>query len=219
MPPPRAKRTKTIIARRQDLIRGTIKSVARLGYDRSTVQTICEAAELSRGLVGHYFASKDDLLVEAFRFLTEQLGEETRRVVRAVGDDPLQRLLAVVSVTFREPMADKEKAPVWLAFWGIARWRPELLNIHRELWRSYRRWIQHLIHSAARERGLKIDARRAAITFSQLIDGLWIGWIMDDEIYGPQEAEEILRDWVLNLFAQAEPGRPSAKLRGETSES
>jgi TetR/AcrR family transcriptional repressor of bet genes len=217
--PPRAKRTKTIIARRQDLIRGTIESVARLGYDRSTVQTICEAAGLSRGLVGHYFASKDDLLVEAFRFLTEQLGEETRRVVRAVGDDPLQRLLAVVSVTFREPMGDKEKAPVWLAFWGIARWRPELLKIHRELWRSYRRWIQHLIHSAARERGLKIDARRAAITFSQLIDGLWIGWIMDEEIYELKEAEEILHDWVLNLFAQAEPGRPSAMPRSETSES
>ena len=42
---------------------------------------------------------------------------------------------------------------------------------------------------------------------------------MDDEIYGPKEAEEILRDWVLNLFAQAEPGRPSAKPRGEISES
>ena len=109
--PPRAKRVKTIIARRQDLIRGTIESVARLGYDKSTVQTICEAAGLSRGLIGHYFTSKDDLLIEAFRFLTEQLGEETRRVVRSVGPDPYQRLLAVVGVTFREPMADKEKAP------------------------------------------------------------------------------------------------------------
>ena len=160
MPPPRAKRTKTIIARRQDLIRGTIKSVARLGYDRSTVQTICEAADSPAGWSAIISPARTICWWRPSASSTEQLGEETRRVVRAVGDDPLQRLLAVVSVTFREPMADKEKAPVWLAFWGIARWRPELLKIHRELWRSYRRWIQHLIHSAARERGLKIDARR-----------------------------------------------------------
>ncbi len=105
-------------------------------------------------------------------------------------------------------MADKEKAPVWLAFWGVARWRPELLKIHRDLWRTYRRWIRQLIHAAAAERGLKIDARRAALTFSTLIDGLWIGWIMDDEAYGPQEAEEILRGWVLDLFARAEKASP-----------
>ena len=39
-----AKRTRTIIARRQDLIQGTIKSIATLGYHGSTVQTICDAA-------------------------------------------------------------------------------------------------------------------------------------------------------------------------------
>ena len=50
-----AKRTRTIIARRQDLIQGTIKSIGNLGYHNSTVQTICEAAGLSRGLIGHYF--------------------------------------------------------------------------------------------------------------------------------------------------------------------
>ena len=43
----------------------------------------------------------------------------------------------------------------------------------------------------------------AAITFTQLIDGLWIGWIMDDEIYGPREAEQILHDWVVQLFETA----------------
>ena len=203
--PPRAKREKTIIARRQDLIRGTIESVARLGYDRSTVQTICEAAGLSRGLIGHYFTNKDDLLVEAFRYLTEQLGEATRRAVDAAGADPYERLLAVVGVTFRAPLADRDKAPVWLAFWGVARWRPELLKIHQQLWRSYRRWIQRLIHAVATSRQLDIDVVRAAVTFTQLIDGLWIGWVMDDEIYGPDEAEAILREWVVELFRNAAP--------------
>ena len=85
-----AKRTKTIIARRQDLIRGTIQSIARLGFANSTVQTICEAAGLSRGLIGHYFKGKDELLLEAFRSLVSEADEDTRRAIREVGDDPLQ---------------------------------------------------------------------------------------------------------------------------------
>src|SRR6188508_5597 len=94
------KRTKTIIARRQDLIQGTIKSIANLGYGNSTVQTICEAAGLSRGLIGHYFKGKDDLLIEAFRHHCAQADEEMRQAIRAVGEDPLQRLLAATAVTF-----------------------------------------------------------------------------------------------------------------------
>lgn len=204
------KRVRTVIARRQDLIRGTIESIARLGYQNSTVQTICEAAGLSRGLIGHYFKGKDELLLEAFRYLIEQLGEETRKAIRAVGPDPLQRLLAVISTTFRAPVLQGDQAAVWLAFWGVARWHPEMRQLHCKLWRGYRAWIARLIAAAAAERGLEVDAQRAAITFSQLVDGLWIGLVMDDEAYSPETAEAILHDWVLNLFGEA-PARSRGK--------
>ena len=114
-----AKRTRTIIARRQDLIQGTIKSIAALGYGNSTVQTICEAAGLSRGLIGHYFKGKDDLLIEAFSHLCARADEETRKAIRAVGRDPLQRLLAATAVTF-ESATSRENALVWLACCGVA---------------------------------------------------------------------------------------------------
>lgn len=213
---PSAKRINTIIARRQDLIRGTIESIAAVGYHNSTVQSICEAAGLSRGLIGHYFKGKEDLLMEAFRYLTEQLGEETRKAIRAVGPDPYQRLLAVASVTFREPTLSPGQAPVWLAFWGVARWNPEMLALHRQLWRSYRAWIERLMAAAAADRGLEIDAKRAALTFTQMIDGFWFGWIMDDEAYSPKDAETILHDWLMDLFGEGKTS-PRPKANGRAS--
>lgn len=208
-----AKRTKTIIARRQDLIQGTIKSIAALGYHNSTVQTICEAAGLSRGLIGHYFKGKDDLLIEAFRHLVAHADEHTRQAVRAVGDDPLQRLLAATEVTFSRAVASRENSLVWLACWGVAPWNPSMLELHHKLWRRYRAWIQRMMEQAALERGIEIDAKRAALTYAQMIDGFWLGWLMDKDAYSPAEAEEIVRGWVLDLFDErpAPRRKPAAK--------
>jgi TetR/AcrR family transcriptional regulator, transcriptional repressor of bet genes len=212
-----AKRTQTIISRRQDLIRGTIKSIANLGYNNSTVQTICEAAGLSRGLIGHYFKGKDDLLIEAFRHMCAQADEDTRQAIRAVGEDPLQRLIAATAVTFRSA-ASRDSALVWLACCGAAPWNKSMTELHNRLYRRYRVWIERMMDQAARERGIKIDAKRAALMYAQMIDGFWIGWLMDREAYSLDEATDCVSDWVLGLFGERRPvkrgtanARPASK--------
>jgi TetR/AcrR family transcriptional repressor of bet genes len=202
-----AKRTKTIIARRQDLIQGTIKSIGNLGYNNSTVQTICEAAGLSRGLIGHYFKGKDDLLLEAFRHQTAEADEDTRRAIRAVGEDPLQRILAATSVTFLRSATSREHAMVWLAFCGVVPWNESMRGLHSSLYRRYRSWIQRMMEQAAAERGIEIDAKRCALIYAQMVDGFWLGWTMDREAYSLEEANQIVCDWVLGLFGE----RTSAK--------
>ena len=197
-------------ARRRDLIRGTIASIARLGYHNSTVQTICDEAGLSRGLIGHYFKGKDDLLLEAFRYLVQQLRQEARRAMNAVGTDPLKRLLAIIDITFQKPIMGRDEAAVWLAFWGVVYWQPELCKVHLKVWRAYRRLVSDLLESAARERGIALDARMAGWAFSQMIDGLWMGWVMDETAYTPEEAKNVMREWVLNTLGEAAPRQSSA---------
>jgi TetR/AcrR family transcriptional repressor of bet genes len=210
-----AKRTKTIMARRLDLIQGTIRSIATLGYNNSTVQTICEAAGLSRGLIGHYFKGKDDLLLEAFRYLVGRADEETRTAVRAVGNDPLHRLLAATEATFNRAIEDREGGMVWLACWGVAPWVPEMHELQRKLWRRYRNWVERMIAQAADERGLKVDAKRAALTYAQMVDGFWLGWLSDNEAYSPEIARDIICDWLRDLFGEgrktAARGSPTRK--------
>jgi len=205
-----AKRRNTVVARRQDLIRGTIRSIARLGYAKSTVQTICEAAGLSRGLIGHYFKGKDELLLEAFRSLVVEADEQTRRAVRAAGDDPLDQLLAATAVSFGRA-EDREQQTVWLAFWGVARWKPEMQRLNHHLYARYRRWVQRRLERAAAQRGLEIDTRRAALTYAQMIDGFALGLIMDKDAYTPTEASAIVCDWLRELFGESP--RPAPRRR------
>jgi TetR/AcrR family transcriptional repressor of bet genes len=203
-----AKRTKTVIARRQDLIQGTIKSIARRGFANSTVQSICEEAGLSRGLIGHYFKGKDDLLLEAFRAMVTEADEETRRATRAV-DDPLEKLVAATEVSFRRT-EEREKSTVWLAFWGTARWTPAMNRLNHHLYARYRRWVQRQLDQAAVQRGVALDTRRAALMYAQMIDGFSLGLIMDPHAYTPKEATGIVCDWLRSLFAPARPARHGA---------
>lgn len=215
-----AKRTKTIMARRMDLIQGTIRSISTLGYSNSTVQSICDAAGLSRGLIGHYFKGKDDLLLEAFRFLVAQAEENTRQSIRAVGNDPLQRLLAASDAAFSRIGKEHDgygdpRGLVWLACWGVSPWVPEMKSLQAKLWRRYRHWIERTMIQAANERGLKIDARRSSIMYSELINGLWIGWLLDNDAYTPEMASGIVRDWLLDLFDEDRASRkPTSKANG-----
>lgn len=192
--------------RRDDLIQGTIRSIVEVGYSDSTVASICQSAGLSRGLISYYFKNKDELLIEAFRYLTSQADAEARKAIREAGPDPLHRLLAANSMNFKRLKSEQDESLVSLAFLGIARWNSDMLAITHELWRKYRKWIERMMAEAAAERNITIDARKAAITYSQMADGLWIGHVLDPEAYTLEEAEEIVRDWLLDLFEEKQAG-------------
>src|ERR1700743_2731482 len=86
--------------RPNDLSQAAISSIAEVGYDAVTVASICDAAGFSRGLIGHYFKGKDDLLLEAVRYITQSIGDITRDVVESAGPDPLDRLHAAITASF-----------------------------------------------------------------------------------------------------------------------
>lgn len=206
-----AKREQTLTARRLDLVRGTIRSIAALGYSSSTVQTICEAANVSRGLIGHYFDGKDALLLEAFRHLCDRQDAEMRDAIRGAGADPLDRLLAATRVSFQSA-ASRENALVWLALIGVAPWNPPMTELYHALYRRYRGWIEHMMLGAARDRGIAINARHAALAYAQMVDGFWIGWLMDHEAYSLEEATEIVCDWLRAMFDKP-TARPARKTK------
>lgn len=200
------KREQTLTARRQDLVQGTIRSIAALGYANSTVQTICEAANVSRGLIGHYFDGKDALLLEAFRHLCDKQDAEMREAIRAAGDDALDRLLTATAVSFQSA-ASRDNALVWLALCGVAPWNPQITELYHTLYRRYRSWIEHMMVRAARDRGIAINARHAALTYAQMVDGFWIGWLMDREAFSLEEATEIVCAWLRTTFGETAPAK------------
>ena len=197
------------IDRRSDLIDATLSIVAEHGFAETTVERICAAAGVSRGLISHYFAGKDDLLIEAYRRLSDELAAETAKAMRGQDGDPVSRLRALIEVSFRPPVFDPHKMSAWLAFWSAARASAAMNRLNRELYRGYRASVTRLMAEAARERGVALDAHGAATALTALIDGLWLELTLDSEAFGPDRAEAACLDFLDRLFPQEKPDHVS----------
>lgn len=191
--------------RRRDLIDAAIRNIASHGYDSVTVATICEEAGFSRGLIGHYFTGKDHLLLEAVKTVAAELGGAIREATNAAGADPAARLHALITASFTPPGFTPEKVAVWVSLTGTARWSPPLGEIYREIWRDYRAGVGRLLARAAEAVPVDLDPKSTALTFSQLVEGLWVGWAADPETVSPAAAEACCHAY-LDLVLGRPPG-------------
>jgi betaine-aldehyde dehydrogenase len=81
--------------RRVQLIEVTIDSLAEVGYVGSTLAQIASRADVSPGLVAHYFDDKDGLLEAAFRTLSRRLFEQMDVRMR-LAHTPRGRIQAII---------------------------------------------------------------------------------------------------------------------------
>jgi AcrR family transcriptional regulator len=209
------KPSRIAVERRRELIEAAIRDIASNGYDAVTVASICAEAGFSRGLIGHYFSSKEELLLEAVETVAVQLGEAIRDAANAAGHAPIERLHALIHASFTPPGLTADKVAVWVALASSARWSTSLAHIYRQIWVNYRAGVGRLFSRAAEERRLTIDAENVALAFSQLIEGLWIGIAGDPGTVTPAKAETCCHHYVDLMLNEAEwkksTGRATAR--------
>lgn len=195
-------------ARKERLKKAAIEAIAEQGYGAITVASICEKAGYSRGLIGHYFKGKDDLLLAAIQYITAGFAETTQRAVRSAGDDALDRLHAVVKASFSPPNFTRENVSVWATLVGVGHWSPQLGAVYRDLWSDYRIGIARLMKRAATDRGMVISEELTALTFSQLIEGFTVGWATDPTQFKPKDAEAAVIHYLDLLFGPCSAQHP-----------
>lgn len=198
----RRKPSRIATIRRAELIEAAIRDIAAIGYDRVTIASICKEAGFSRGLIGHYFDNKDTLLFEAVHAVADRLGAAIRKSVIAAGPDATDRLHALIRASFSPPGFTSDNVAVWVALVGTARWSPPLSKIYREIWTEYRKRVGRLIAEAGAAAGKDLDVESISLTFSQLIEGLWIGWNANPHAVSPQLAEKICHDYIDLILGQ-----------------
>lgn len=194
--------------RRRCLIEGAIRSLATHGMAGTTVKTIAEEADASRGLLNHYFGSKDELMAAAFRHLCDGIAEQVAQATRTSDRGTVGRLSAVVEVIFAPPVFNPVNLRAFVTFWHEALGNPEMRRIKHELYSSYRATTAKLFRKAAEERGLAIDAEAAAIGLLALLDGLWLELALDRSTCTPDQARVIGLRAIAGVFvlAKAEGG-------------
>jgi AcrR family transcriptional regulator len=182
--------------RRQQLIDATLKCLAEFGHSGTTVRLVCARAGLSPGMVIHYFEGIDDLVAASYAYLGGYVAEIFGEAMEQAGEDPLNRLRAVVDANFRPPVLDKGKLAVWLAFWSLVPTNARIRKTHATIYGKYRRRLGALIERIAVSRGLDLDVRQTVFGFTAMTEGLWMQLCLEPARFSPKQASRFAHSWI-----------------------
>jgi betaine-aldehyde dehydrogenase len=155
--------------RRSQLIEVTIDSLAAVGYVGSTLAQIASRADVSPGLVAHYFDDKDGLLEAAFRTLSRRLFEQMDARMRQART-PRARIQAIIDINLGPEEFTQRTGYAWLAFWGQV---PHVEGLKRVQNAYQRRMVSNLRYALVRLLPTA-EARSLASTIAAMIDGVWL---------------------------------------------
>jgi len=179
--------------RRPQLIQATMEVIDQVGLQAASVALIGRTAQVSPGIINHYFGGKDGLLEATMRQVLKDLGDGiTQELAQVDPDDVVGRLLAIVRGNFNPRQLDSHVVKTWLAFWAQAMHHPVLFRLQRV---NAQRLLSHL----RRELKRVVTAERAqfiATAIAALIDGIWLRGALNPEGIDVDQALEIITDYL-----------------------
>lgn len=181
--------------RRQQLIEATLKSVAELGLHATTINSISQRAELSAGIISHYFGNKNGLIEASVRYLLTPLKTELLANINEQ-TSPRDRLMLIVESNFSVVQKQSHITKSWLSFWAHSMHDPQLHRLQRV---NAKRLHSNLLFSFKKLLPLK-QAQEAADLAAAMIDGLWLRTVLSrgsDTDF--KNAENLAKNYILSL--------------------
>ena len=189
------------VRRRQQILDSVIAVLAQRGVDRASLRTVGEAIGVSHTALRHYFSSRDDLLVEAYR----------AHEARADGDVPAADASAVGVII---DAAERNRSIPGLVELYATLTTDALQEQHavsreyvRSRFRSLRAELAARIESGQRAGRIAagIDPLDAAALVIAASDGLQIQWLLD-----PAEVDVGRSLSILERLLDGDPGAGAA---------
>ena len=174
--------------RRRLLIEAAIVCLGEGGTAAFTVDRVCRAAGVSRGLINHHFDGMDGLLAAVYETMTDPLARTLKTKLADSAASPESRLAAVIEWSFAPQAFSGPQLRAWLALWGEISTNDKLQRAHRKRYALYRDGLARAIAEIAAARSRQVEAETLAISLIALIDGLWLECCLDPSLLNPEDA-------------------------------
>jgi AcrR family transcriptional regulator len=166
------------VRRRQQILDSLITLLARRGVDRTSLRTVGEAIGVSHTALRHYFSSRDELLVEAYRT------HEARAAQDAPAPDESAVGLIVAAAERNRSIPGLVELYATLTTDALQEQHAVTREFVRDRFRSLREDLTVRIESGQRAGRVPadIDSLDAAALVIAASDGLQIQWLLDPDV-------------------------------------
>ena len=194
------RRTASKEVRQGQLIKATIRSIARHGLSETTIATVANEAGLSQGIINLHFKSKERLLEETLAHIVEEYRVAWYKAMDSSGETSAEKLAALAAVDFDKKICHRNKLAVWFAFWGESRSRLTYRKICAESSREYKRMLTRLCEDIIEQGSYKIQARHVAIGLLAVNSGLWLDMLISPSEMPSERAKDISLSYLHGVF-------------------
>ena len=200
------RRTASKQVRKDQLIKATIRSIARHGLSVTTIATVAKEAGLSQGIINLHFKSKERLLEETLSHIVDEYRDAWFKAYRMSGDTTAEKLVAVVAVDFEKSICQRNKLAVWFAFWGESRSRLTYRKIYEESSREYKQLLTLLCEDIIKQGEYKVQAAQIAAGLVAVNVGLWLDMLISPAEMTAEQARETSLAYLRGVFPGHFPG-------------
>ena len=188
-------------ARRRQLIQATIKCIAKKGLSSTTMADVTQQAGLSMGIVNLHFQSKEKLLIETLRYISDEYTDGLNKIFNDKSLCTEQKILAHINFDFSRAIIDRNKLAVWFAFWGETKSRPTYLSICATYISEIATNLTHLFELLKQQGNyLEVDPELVCTCYTALSDGLWLDLLITPKGMKPIQAQGVAMHYLATQF-------------------
>jgi TetR/AcrR family transcriptional repressor of bet genes len=190
--------------RKRQLIEATMDCIDKLGLSQTTLARIAERADISQGNVVFHFRSKEELLDQTLRHLSDEYRSNWMQALTAAKTDAYSQLRALVESSFTAKICNRRKISVWYAFWGESRSRPKYMRVCGDNDAAFSDQIRTLCKTLETESTARLTAATAALSIEGMIDGLWQNFLIGPPGFKRSQAIQVVFELIDSIFPERE---------------
>ena len=192
--------------RREQIVRATVRCLARDGYSGLTMKKVAREARVSQGILHYYFGDKRAILVASLEAVTTDLDRRVAAAQARGGRDPWRRLAALLAACLGLAAEAREFWVVFVEFWGETMHDRQLREINAALYERMRRQIGTLIAQGIRAGTFRrVDRLQAAAVILALVDGVSLQLTFDPRAFGVATAVQFCEDALTRYLEKEAP--------------
>jgi TetR/AcrR family transcriptional repressor of bet genes len=174
--------------RKRQLVNSTIDCIEKLGLSQTTMASIAKHAGVSQGIVVFHFQTKEALLEQTLRRLSDDYGNCWKSAYNSAETMPLARLCSLIEAVFSPAICSRKLVSVWYAFWGDSRSRLLYKELCGKQDIAYSNYLLEQCQILETTESSTLDAQAAALIIESVVAGLWQEFLIGSQGLKRQKA-------------------------------
>ncbi|HPQ97186.1 MAG: transcriptional regulator BetI [Thiothrix sp.] len=166
------------------IVHSTLEEIGENGLCATTTKAISQRANLSTGIIHHYFHTKNNLVYAAYVYLVQDLHQNALTIFREQSD-PVVRLKAIIHMNFSSVHISPEARDVWPQFWANSVHDERMARLLRAYYRRFRSNLVACFRPLLHDREAALQAAELLIS---AIHGVWFTHRVAEFPHGREQA-------------------------------